>query len=486
MNTTQIKPDNNTHRIDNPTAAHALSQQLEELNWQVDSTAAIVELLHRIAISNSLDDAHLIVANELSRFLQADSIAIGVTSNQSARVKIKAVSDVAQADPTSEQMIWWSDAMSESIVRHRQIDADLTVVDASAAAPELMTLAHQRLMNHTASQMVWSCPMVSDDGSIVGVWTARFVHSPEQTERLTRFASAITAPLAEALRVSQRVDEGVVARVRRSLTQGDRASKTKRVGIALAAMATLALIPIQHRVSCLSTIQPTSQRFAVVPHDGILKQAHVEAGDLVAPGDLLAEMDATELELELADLVARQERVQKKADVHQAEDDPTATQLARLEASELAAQADLLRFRLSRQQMVSPIAGLVLQCELDEATGAPVRTGDVLMQIASLDSLRGELEIQEADFAHVSVGQEVQLVADGQPLDPISARIEKIRPISEVRNGKNVFVAEVTIENRDGELRPGMQAHSKISTGYRPAGWVLLHRAFERAYGSLR
>ena len=484
MNTTQFKL--NSTRIDSPTATHTLSHELDELNWQVDSSAAIVELLHRVATANSLDDAHLIVVNELSRFLQADRIAIGVTSNQSARVTVKAVSDIAQTDPTSDQMTWWSDAMSEAIVRYREINANLTMVDSSTAKFELMTLAHQRLMSHTASQVAWSCPLVSDDGSIVGVWTARFAHSPEHTERITRFASAITVPLAEALRVSQRVDEGVVARVRRSITQGNHASRTKRIGIGAATMLVLALIPIPHRISCFSTIQPTSQRFAVVPHDGILKQVHVEAGDLVAPGELLAEMDATEIELEIADLLARQERVQKKADVHQAEDDPTATQLARLEASELAAQADLLRYRLSRQQMVSPIAGLVLQCELDDATGAPVRTGDILMQIASLDSLRGELEIQEADFSHISIGQEVQLVADGQPLDPINARVEKIRPMSEVRNGQNVFVAEVTIENRDRTLRPGMQAHSKISAGYRPAGWVFLHRAFERAYGSLR
>lgn len=480
-------PINSTaRRIDMPATSAALSQQISELNWQVDSTAAIVELLHRVAIATSLDDAHLIVANELCRLIQADSVAIGITSNHSARVEVKAVSDVAQVQRGSEQTVWLSDAMSEAIVRHQQTAAKLTVVDSSADSHELMTLAHQQLLRQTSSALAWSCPLLVDDGSVIGVWTARFKTSPTDAERLLRFAHATTIPLAEALRVSRQSEEGTLARWKRSIAQGDGRTKLKRTAIAATVLAAASLIPIPHRVSCSSVIEPTSHQFAVVPHDGILKQAHVQSGDLVSQGDLLAEMDSTELELKLADLVARQERVQKKADVHRSESDPTATQLAELEASELAAQADLLRFQLSRQRMVSPVAGLVLQCELDDSNGAPVRTGDVLMQIASLESLRGELEICEADLSHVSVGQDVQLVADGNPLHPIHARIEKIRPISEIRNGQNVFVAEVTIDNVDGRLRPGMKAHSKISAGYRSAGWVWLHRAFERAYGSLR
>jgi multidrug resistance efflux pump len=462
------------------------SDKFAELLWQVESTAAIAELLHRVVAARSLDNAALIVVNELSAFLQADSVAIGLVDKRSLRVKVVAMSDVAQVDPTAETTKLFSAAMSESLLRGRELNVGVTVRDTASLSCELMQISHDELLHRTSAQFALSCPLCDADSNVIGVWIATFQSPPLQSERMIRFASAIKSPLAETFRSTQQATEGVFARLDRSFRDAKASTRRKRLAIGAAILFGAMFIPIPHRVACHCVLQSTSQRFAVAPHDGILKNIHMRAGDRVHKGQLLAEMEATDLELEIADVTARQQRAFKQADIHQSENDPTATQLARLEASELTAELDLLKYRLARQQITSDIDGLVLQCELDDAEGAPVRRGDVLLEIAPLDSMRVELEIPEHELSHVAIGQTVQMIVDGIPLDPLNAGIERIRPMSEVRNGQNVFIAEVSLTNDSGDLRPGMQGQTKISAGYRAAGWVYLHRAWERLYGCIR
>ena len=99
-------PSTNIPTIESTTLATSTtpndSDKYAELLWQVESTAAIAELLHRVVAALSLDNAALIVVNELSAFLQADSVAIGLVDKRSLRVKVVAMSDVAQVDPTAE------------------------------------------------------------------------------------------------------------------------------------------------------------------------------------------------------------------------------------------------------------------------------------------------------------------------------------------------------------------------------------------------
>lgn len=52
---------------------------------------------------------------------------------------------------------------------------------------------------------------------------------------------------------------------------------------------------------------------------------------------------------------------------------------------------------------------------------------------------------------------------------------------SEIVDDKNVFVAEVIMENPELQLRPGMQGTAKIKSGTYPLGWNLFHNAWEKA-----
>ena len=49
----------------------------------------------------------------------------------------------------------------------------------------------------------------------------------------------------------------------------------------------------------------------------------------------------------------------------------------------------------------------------------------------------------------------------------------------EIEDGKNVFICLATMENPDGELRPGMRGKARVSAGLRPFGWILFHKPID-------
>ena len=62
--------------------------------------------------------------------------------------------------------------------------------------------------------------------------------------------------------------------------------------------------------------------------------------------------------------------------------------------------------RLENLEIKSETNGIVLQGDLEDARGAPVRRGDVLMEISPLKQLTLEVDVPESDIAYLEVGTE--------------------------------------------------------------------------------
>jgi hypothetical protein len=58
--------------------------------------------------------------------------------------------------------------------------------------------------------------------------------------------------------------------------------------------------------------------------------------------------------------------------------------------------------------------------------------------------------------------------------------LERLHPRSEVRDDKNVFIAEVALDNAEALLRPGMEGRAKIVSGPQRLGWILFHEPYYR------
>ena len=80
-------------------------------------------------------------------------------------------------------------------------------------------------------------------------------------------------------------------------------------------------------------------------------------------------------------------------------------------------------------------------------------SGD-LIRIANLKDLRAEVDINEADFQEISMGQYTKVIPDAYPGRTYPGRVVKIYP--RVNRQRGTIKVEMKLENVDSYLRPDM------------------------------
>jgi multidrug efflux pump subunit AcrA (membrane-fusion protein) len=246
-----------------------------------------------------------------------------------------------------------------------------------------------------------------------------------------------------------------------------------RRSVVTAAVIGALFVPLPLGVRCDCELQPEVRRSVAAPFAAIWRKSFVRPGDVVAVGQPLGLLDAAELQRELAAATAERDRAAKSADVNGAAGRTAAAQIDRLEVRRIDERRALLAERLANVEVKSPIAGVVLSGECDRAEGAPLRQGAVLYEIGPLERMTVEASVPEGDLDRVRAGATTSVVLDARPYEKRAAAVTRIYPRAEIRDGANVFVAEIALDNRDGLLRPGMKGRVQVATEPRSAArWI--------------
>ena len=232
-----------------------------------------------------------------------------------------------------------------------------------------------------------------------------------------------------------------------------------------------------YRIEAPFVFEATVQQSVVAPFDTFIKRVSVEPGDVVLAGEtILGVLDTSELRLRLASLKAEQLGYQKQRAASMRDGKTAGAQIAQAQSDKLAAGIRLTEYHSDQAMLVAPITGWIVSEDLKRRLGAPVETGDVLFEIARIDSLRADLYVPEASIAQVEAGQTGELVSVGRPDQKIRFTVERINPIAEVVNQKNVFNIRAKLLNEADWMRPGMEGLAKISVGKRRTVWIWSHR----------
>jgi multidrug resistance efflux pump len=147
-------------------------------------------------------------------------------------------------------------------------------------------------------------------------------------------------------------------------------------------------------------------------------------------------------------------------------------QIARANADKASAEIDLLSYMINQASLISPTSSTVVKGDLKREIGAPVKTGDILFEVAPLDSLRAELLVPEAEIFDVEVGQEGFLATASYPAQRIKFTVERINPMAEVIEQRNVFRVRVRLLEVHMWMRPGMKGVAKVTVGKRHYVWI--------------
>jgi len=252
--------------------------------------------------------------------------------------------------------------------------------------------------------------------------------------------------------------------------------KVAATGI-LAAAAFLIFAKGDYRAEAPFVLEATQQQVIPAPFDGFLDSVSVAPGDPVVAGEtVLAGLDSSELRLQLA--AARAERLahEKQAAVAMRDRKTAEAQIARAEADKVAARIRLLERHIGRARIVSPVSGRVITGDLKRQIGAPVKTGDVLFEVAPLQLLRATLSVPEDGIAEVRQGQHGELATASYPDRRLGFVVEKINPVAEVVDQRNVFKVRVRLLETQPWMRSGMEGVAKITIGRRRYAWLWTRR----------
>jgi len=434
------------------------------------ATAAVLDLLRTIEAAETFRSATVSMVNALHEHLRVQGVVLGFVKGAARRCRVEAISGLAGFDSSSSRTRMIEDALDECLTRDR-----LTIAPPGDPENRDTLLLHEKLRSELQAERIVSHPLQTGAGEVIGAWLAIEDSPAARGDQVAPLMRAAAPRVAEGLALARRADSSLFGNRRQSVS---RWRWTAGILAATAVLAAVMCIPAPYRIYCECSAEPEVRRFIVAPNDGLIEKTFVEPGDVVDHGQLLAKIDGRDVRWELAGLAAEKEQARKDHDSSLIEGDAAGAQRANLELKRIEAHEKVLNAQRDQLELTSPLAGIVLDGHLDRVENAPVTIGQAIYEIAPLSPVSVEVAINGEEFANVRTGYQVTLRFDGLDKD-FTGKIRRIHPRSELRNGVNVFIAEVMLPNDEQKLRPGMSGYARIHGQTHSLGWNLFHRPWE-------
>ncbi|MFV1966109.1 MAG: efflux RND transporter periplasmic adaptor subunit [Pirellulaceae bacterium] len=281
-------------------------------------------------------------------------------------------------------------------------------------------------------------------------------------------------------------------------------------GLLLLVLGVLIFVKKDFNLKANGELQPVVKQDVFVPVGGTVEELKVKDWEPVEEDQILVQLKNTDLEVQFADisgkLKATQEQLNSATDtVHRrasvlTEDEKVRLfgQVAELKAQEqsLTLQRDLVKHKLGRLIVRSPIAGRVM-LSWDVARSLENRTvevGQVLMSVASpdddweLELFMPERRMGHIDRARLPAGDDglpevltVSYILATDPNNSREGRVKQVERITQVRDdeGNTVRIRVDIDQDEVRNPRPGASVTAKVLCGRRAIGYTWFHEAFE-------
>lgn len=189
-----------------------------------------------------------------------------------------------------------------------------------------------------------------------------------------------------------------------------------------------------------------------------IEKIYVEVGDRVHKGQVLVQLDASnlrQLKLQLENQKVefkRTEQLYQVGGASKAEYDN-----AKLQLDVYSTQ---LRQLTENTQLVSPINGVVTARNYDDGD---MYGGNPVLTIEQLNPVKVLVNISEVYYKKVSNGMPVDIQLDAYEDEVFSGKVTIVYPT--IDEATHTFPVEVTINNTNQKVRPGMFARATVNFG---------------------
>jgi HlyD family secretion protein len=242
---------------------------------------------------------------------------------------------------------------------------------------------------------------------------------------------------------------------------------------------------IQTSITATGTIEPVTSVTVGTQVSGIVNKLYVDYNSVVKKGQVIAELDKTNLISELNTAKANLNSAQSTRNYEKANynryktlydkglvstDEYESARLQYLKAEDQVTTASQsvqkAQTNLGYATITSPIDGVVLSKSVEEGqtVAASFSTPELFSIAQDLTNMRVIADIDEADIGGVKEGQRVSFTVDAFPEEQFEGQVTQVR--QQATTESNVVTYEVVISapNKDLKLKPGLTANVTIFT----------------------
>jgi len=234
------------------------------------------------------------------------------------------------------------------------------------------------------------------------------------------------------------------------------------------------------------TVEPVRSVEVKSKASGEILRLHIDVGDVVQAGELLAQIDPrdvrnrfaqTEADLEVAQArveisqaqLSRSEELLAAAVITEQEHETRRLDYANSRASLVKAETnfELAELQLEDATIRAPMKGTIIAKNVEEgqviqSASGNVSGGTTLFIMANLDEMQVRTLVDETDMGQLEAGMSTTVVVEAFPDRTFRGTVEKIEPQAEVQQNVTMFPVIVGLDNRAGLLKPGMNAEVTI------------------------
>lgn len=242
---------------------------------------------------------------------------------------------------------------------------------------------------------------------------------------------------------------------------------------------------ITRSITATGTIDPVTSVTVGTQVSGIVAHLYVDYNSVVKKGQVIAELDKTNLLSELASARAQltsmqsalayqkanHERYQKLFEkglvsANDYEQARLSFQQAQQQTQQAQQQVNKAQTNLGYATITSPIDGIVLSKSVEEGqtVAASFNTPELFKIAKDLTDMQVIADIDEADIGDVREGERVSFTVDAFPEDVFQGRVTQVRQVATTTSNVVTYQVVIAAPNHDLKLKPGLTANVTVFT----------------------
>lgn len=252
--------------------------------------------------------------------------------------------------------------------------------------------------------------------------------------------------------------------------------------------AAVAPANIMNSITATGTIEPVTSVTVGTQVSGIVSKLFVDYNSVVKKGQVIAELDKTNLMSQLNTAKTQLATAQSQLNYQTANykryktlfekglvaaDDFDNAKLSYTQAKEQVASAkeevQRAQTNLSYATITSPIDGVVLSKSVEEGqtVAASFSTPELFTIAQDLTNMQVVADVDEADIGDVKEGERVTFTVDAYPDDTFEGEVKQVRQEATTTNNVVTYEVVISAPNADLKLKPGLTANVTIYTAER-------------------